>query len=182
MRSFLCLALAVGACHGFSGPSSAARHVRTRGAVCSLSFERRDVLSVLSGAAALAVLPSASLADTAPMLDAPMEAFEEGEAKRAAFIKAQKAYKKAWRRELSNMEFSADDDEAMQAMINLIKMIQENRGEIPEGVRKMDLDQVYKGIQPRLGKRARMIFGDLDGLVRGAVTVKSLKQFDPMDY
>ena len=38
----------------------------------------------------------------------------------------------------------------------------------------MDLDQVYKTVQPKLGKSARMEFQKLDLLVRDITSVKNL--------
>ena len=52
-------------------------------------------------------------------------------------------------------------------------------GNIPEGVRKMDLDQVYKRVKPNLGKQARSEYLELEALVRRAVTVKDMRQEDP---
>ena len=51
-------------------------------------------------------------------------------------------------------------------------MIKDNGFQIPEGVRKMDLDQVYKTVQPRLDKNARMEFQKLNKVVTDIVTVK----------
>ena len=90
------------------------------------------------------------------MLDKPMEGFEQSSEKRAAFQAKQKAYKKAWRKELSNLEFASNDSEAIAAINALYKLINVNGLEIPEGVRKMDLDRVYKTVQPKLSKEARM--------------------------
>ena len=38
----------------------------------------------------------------------------------------------------------------------------------------MDLDQVYKAVQPKLGKDARMNYQKLNLLVRDVTTVKNL--------
>lgn len=84
-----------------------------------------------------------------------MDGFEDGAAKRAAFLEKQKKFKKAWRKELSNLEFASGDEEATEAIGALLKLINANGFEIPEGVRKMDLDQVYKAVQPKLSKGAR---------------------------
>ena len=51
-------------------------------------------------------------------------------------------------------------------------MVLENGGAIPEGVRKMDLDQIYKKVKPNLGKEARMEYLELEAIVRKAVTVQ----------
>ena len=61
-------------------------------------------------------------------------------------------FKKAWRKRLSDLEFATNDAEATEAIEALIKLIYENGVEIPEGVRKMDLDQVYKTVKGKLGK------------------------------
>ena len=52
------------------------------------------------------------------------------------------------------------------------QMVLENGGAIPEGVRKMDLDQIYKKVKPNLGKEARMEYLELEAIVRKAVTVQ----------
>ena len=52
------------------------------------------------------------------------------------------------------------------------QMVLENGGTIPEGVRKMDLDQIYKKVKPNLGKEARMEYLELEAIVRKAVTVQ----------
>ena len=54
------------------------------------------------------------------------------------------------------MEFASNDAEAEEAIDALIKLIRENGTEIPEGVRKMDLDQVYRAQKDKLTKPARM--------------------------
>lgn len=98
---------------------------------------------LLAGTAALVVLsPLQATANTEPMLDKPMEGFEAGQEKRDAFLKKQKEFKKAWRKELSNLEFASNDQEATEAVQNLYTLINKNGLEIPQGVRKMDLDQV----------------------------------------
>jgi len=85
----------------------------------------------------------------------------------------QKAFKKAWRKELSNMEFAANDKEFVDAVEALYKLVRANGLEVPEGIRKMDLDQVYKTVAPRLGKEARMEFLQLDQVIRDITTVKN---------
>jgi hypothetical protein len=87
-----------------------------------------------------------------------MEGFGTDESKRSAFKEKQKKYKKAWRKSLSDLEFATTDAEAITAVDNLYALIKENNFEVPEGVRKMDLDQVYKTVQPKIGKNARMNF------------------------
>ena len=91
-------------------------------------------------------------------------------------VKKQKDYKKRWRQQLANLEYATSDLESVEAIESLAKMVMENRGEIPEGARKMDLDQVYKKIKPNLGKTARMEFLQLDEMVRSAVTVKDMRE------
>ena len=104
--------------------------------------------------------------------DKPMEGFNADEEKRRKFLEKQKAFKKAWRKELSNLEFAANDAEFIAANDALFKLIKDNGFQIPEGVRKMDLDQVYKTVQPRLDKNARMEFQKLNKVVTDIVTVK----------
>ena len=70
--------------------------------------------------------------------------------------------------------------EATEAIIALEKLIYSNGYEIPEGIRKMDLDQVYKTVQGKLQKTTRMEFKKLDGMVQQITTVKSMGvDFDP---
>ena len=57
-------------------------------------------------------------------------------------------------------------------------MIQKNNGDIPEGVRRQDLDQIYKRIKEGMGKTARMSFLQLDELVRNAERVKNMAEDD----
>ena len=61
------------------------------------------------------------------MLTEPMKGFDEGADKRAAFAEKQKKYKKAWRKELSNMEFSANDAEFTDAVDSLYKVRGDSR-------------------------------------------------------
>lgn len=160
-------ALALGVAHGLvigpvptAAPEHACAAQRSGGAV-----GRREVL--LSSCAALTVLaPGAALANTQPMLDKPMESFEKDELRRAEFQKKQKVFKKAWRKELANLEFSSNDAEANAAIDSLKKLIYVNGNEIPEGVRKMDLDQVYRTVQGKLQKDTRMNFLTLDAMVQ----------------
>ena len=81
--------------------------------------------------------------------------FDAAAEKRKKFQEKQKAFKKAWRKQLSNLEFAETDAEATEAIEALIKLIYENGNEIPEGVRKMDLDQVYKNVKGKLAKETR---------------------------
>ena len=140
----LVVALFSGTCH------SLVVHTTGRG---NAQLSRR---AAFTGFAALGAAPLAAVANTAPELDTPMERFDIDAEKRAAFKAKNKAYKKAWRKELSNLEFASNDAEAEEAIDALIKLIRENGTEIPEGVRKMDLDQVYRAQKDKLTKPARM--------------------------
>ena len=117
-----------------------------------------------------------------PDLMEPTEGFNNDEAKRAAFRDKNKKFKKAWRQELGNLEFSTNDAEAVAAMRALTQLIKENGGEIPEGVRKQDLDQIYTTIKPNLEKDARLEFLKLDQVVRNIVTVKKMDSGDPFEF
>ena len=44
--------------------------------------------------------------------------------------------------------------------------------------RLMDLEQVYKKIKPEMETEARRDYLELEGLVRGAVTAKDLRDFE----
>jgi hypothetical protein len=142
----------------------------------------------LGGAAAAALLssgafwPGAAAANTMPDLMEPTEGFNNDEAKRAAFRDKNKKFKKAWRQELGNLEFSTNDAEAVAAMRALTQLIKENGGEIPEGVRKQDLDQIYQIVKPNLEKDARLEFLKLDQVVRNIVTVKKMDSGDPFEF
>jgi len=136
------------------------------------SFGRRD-LARLAGAGAIAV-PLAAIANTAPELSEPMKGFDATEDKRAAFLVAQKKFKKAWRKQVANFEFATTDSEAIAATDAMYKLIMDNNGQVPEGVKKADLDSVYKRVQPKLGKNARMEFLKLDKLVLDIQSVKGL--------
>lgn len=207
MRGFLLL-MALGCAHSLRIPvrSSTQLHSCTR-------------RSLVAGAALAAFSPLKAMANTEPMLDKPMAGFDVDAEKREAFKKKQKEYKKAWRKELANLEFASDDKEAIASINGLYRLINQNGLEIPEGVRKMDLDQVwanalaakpvisqrlmtavnavqnrpglcllpvslvsptassiqvYKTVQPKLGKEARMDFQKLDLLVRDITSVKNL--------
>jgi len=144
--------------------------------VAPTTHTRRQIIRLAAGTGAASfVLPFApAFADTQAELDKPQVGFDTDEAKRADFLKKQKAYKKAWRKELSNLEFSSNDKEAVDAMEALYKLIKENGYEVPEGIRKQDLDQVYKRIKDSLGKDSRMEFIKLDKLVRDITTVKRM--------
>ena len=136
---------------------------------------RRAVASLLGSAMGAALMrPPSAYANTQPMLDEPMEKFTADEARRAEFLKKQKVFKKNWRKELANLEFASNDQEALDAINALARLIQVNGNEIPEGVRKMDLDQVYKTVQGKLAKDTRMQFKALDAMVLKIVTVKSM--------
>ena len=136
---------------------------------------RRAVASLLGGAMGAALMrPPSAYADTQAMLDEPMEKFTADEERRAVFLKKQKVFKKNWRKELANLEFASNDEEAATAINALGRLIQANGNEIPEGVRKQDMDQVYKQVQGRLAKDTRMQFKALDAVVQKIVTVKSM--------
>ena len=181
----------------------------------------------------------------------------DNEQKRAAFAAAQKVYKKAWRKELANLEYLTTDEERIEAIRSMLivrpsltlalalalglalalaltlalallltltltltphcaaqprarhatyarirrrplstsapagphssahartrpptQMIQKNNGDIPEGVRRQDLDQIYKRIKEGMGKTARMAFLQLDEVVRNAERVKNMAEDD----
>lgn len=135
--------------------------------------------AVATTALSAVALPLAAFADTLPELSGSQAGFDAAAEKRAKFLAKQKVFKKAWRKELSNLEFAADDAEAEAAVEALIKLIYQNGKEIPEGVRKMDLDQVYKIQKAKLGKDARMKFAKLDQIVKEIVTVKPMGLEDP---
>mmetsp|Transcript_49265 Transcript_49265/g.128538 ORF Transcript_49265/g.128538 Transcript_49265/m.128538 type:complete len:175 (+) Transcript_49265:1-525(+) len=158
---------------GLVASSDALRLPASSSATTSVPTSRRGLLA---GAAAFAVLAplAPAMANTEPILDKPMEKFEADAAKRAAFMEKQKMFKKAWRKALSDLEFASTDAEATEAMDTLYGLIKKNGFEIPEGVRKMDLDQVYKTVQPRLNKSSRMEFQKLDQIVRDITSVKTL--------
>mmetsp|Transcript_39884 Transcript_39884/g.122807 ORF Transcript_39884/g.122807 Transcript_39884/m.122807 type:complete len:177 (+) Transcript_39884:39-569(+) len=166
-----CLALAV---HS----SRALRLVPTEGRRAALGrgvAAAATSAAAASAAATAALRPAAAMASTAAELTGVQAGFDEAAEKRARYQAMQKDYKKAWRKQLSNLEFSDSDGEALEAIKAIIKLIREHGNEIPQGVRKQDLDQVYKRVQPNLSKPVRMAFLDLDGLVQKAVTVKDLR-------
>ena len=132
--AFLSLTLLGSACGLTVQPQSAR-------AASSAHMGRRAAVTGL-GSAVLAAAAAPAFADTQPMLDKPMEGFDAAADKRAAFIKKQKEFKKEWRKQLSNLEFCSNDEEALDAITKLRKLIVLNGNEIPEGVRKQDLDQV----------------------------------------
>ena len=133
----------------------------------------RRAAAGLLGAAAFAG-PLAATANTQPMLDKPMEAFDADELRRRQFKEKQKIFKKAWRKQLANLEFSTNDAEATEAIKALGKLIADNGYEVPEGIRKMDLDQVYKTVQGNLQKETRMEFKSLDALVLKVTSTKQM--------
>ena len=109
-------------------------------------LSRRDVATgIVGGAAALsAFMPFAAFANTQPMYEGVQEGFDAAAEKRKAFMARQKEFKKEWRKQLANLEFSSDDAEALDAITKLRKLIILNGNEIPEGVRKQDMDQVRR--------------------------------------
>ena len=149
----------------------------------------RDVISrrsaakeLAQSAGLLASLPFIpflpAFADTQAELDKPQEGFGVDEDKRKLFQEKQKKYKKAWRGAASDFEFSSNDDEAMTAIRDLIRLIRENNNEIPQGIRKQDLDQIYAVKKGTMGKQARMAFNQLDATIRDIISPKSLKGMD----
>jgi hypothetical protein len=141
---------------------------------------RREALRGLAAAALLSSAPA--FANTQADLTEPMEGFTAGAEKRAAFLEKQKKYKKAWRKELSNLEFASNDAEFTESVAALTKLIRENGFQIPEGVRKQDLDQVYVTVKPRLQKDARLEYAKLEKIVREIVTVKKMDSTDPFEF
>lgn len=133
----------LGSAHGLAvgpAPVRAATQSTVAGSQPSMpSLGRR---AALLGAASAALLPLAAHANTQAQFDAPQSGFEEGAEKRKRFLEKQKVFKKKWRKNLAELEFASNDDEAMTAINALIGLIQENGMEIPEGVRKQDMDQV----------------------------------------
>jgi len=67
--------------------------------------------ALAAAALAAARLPRAALADTPAAMEGSMAGFDAGEIKRAKYSEMQKLYKKQWRKELSNLEFSSSDTE-----------------------------------------------------------------------
>ena len=159
------------AAHGLVVPTPLAK---------SEPLSRRALLGMGSGAALAALVgPLAASADTTPELGgATTEAFDLAAEKRKKFMEGQKKFKKAWRAKLSDLEFAQTDAEATEAVDGLYTLIMANNQEIPEGIRKMDLDQVYKIVKPRLNKDARMNFQKLDALVLKIVTTKKMGEED----
>ena len=80
---------------------------------------RRAVVQRVAGMAV--ATPLAAWANTEAILKEPMQGFENDEAKRAAFVKKQKAYKKQWRAELNNFDYASNDAESMQAIEAMAK-------------------------------------------------------------
>ncbi|EOD28866.1 hypothetical protein EMIHUDRAFT_442900, partial [Emiliania huxleyi CCMP1516] len=118
-----CLALAV---HS----SRALRLVPTEGRRAALG---RGVAAAAASAAAAsaaataALRPAAALASTAAELTGVQAGFDEAAEKRARYQAMQKDYKKAaWRKQLSNLEFSDSDGEALEAIKAIIKLIREH--------------------------------------------------------
>ena len=91
-------------------------------------------------------------------------ALDDAAAKRAEFKKREAAYRKAWRREISNLEFASNDEEFIDAVRNLLTMIEQFGGDtLPNGKgSKVELEQVYVIQKDKLGKNARMAFLQLD--------------------
>ena len=95
-------------------------------------------------------------------------------ASRATLNQAKVNRTEAWRKQLANLEFSTNDAEATEAIKALGKLIADNGYEVPEGIRKMDLDQVYKTVQGNLQKETRMEFKSLDALVLKVTSTKQM--------
>ena len=110
--------------------------------------------SVLAGAAAFLTLgPLApAMANTAPMLDKPMEGFGTDESKRSAFKEKQKKYKKAWRKSLSDLEFATTDAEAITAVDNLYALIKEKTSRCRRACGKWIWTRFTKRCSLRLAK------------------------------
>jgi hypothetical protein len=62
-------------------------------------------------AVAVAQLPLVASADTMPAMEGTMQGFDADEIKRAKYQEMQKTYKKAWRKQLSNLEYASNDAE-----------------------------------------------------------------------
>lgn len=170
-----------------SQPSARHRHIAARAEqharACGTqtALNRRELLATsLLGAPLLASVPFAASADTQAMYDTPQAGFDSAAEKRQVFIKKQKVFKKAWRSLLSDLEFASGDAEALAAIKGLVQLIVQNGLEIPEGVRKQDLDQVYLVAKPRLQKETRLEFKKLDALVLQIVTVKNSDVENPL--
>ena len=144
------------------------------------ALTRRGLLKqTVAAAAPLLTLGAAPVwADTQPELAEQSSKSIDNEQKRAAFKAAQKVYKKAWRKELANLEYASTDEERIEAVRAMLIMIQKNSGDIPEGVRRQDLDQIYKRIKAGMDKQARMAFLQLDDVVRNAERVKNMAEDD----
>jgi len=178
LRSCLVLILCAGT-HAFQAASLRSRVERRQAQPSCAAVDRRSAAQLLGVAAAsLAVLSSQPVeANTEAMLAEPTAGFVSGEAARAEFEKKQKAYKKKWRKELANLEYATSESESLEAIITLTRLVA-SEGNLPEGIRKMDLDQVYKRVQPNLSKDTRLAFGQLDRLVGKVTSVKDLKGLD----
>jgi hypothetical protein len=53
----------------------------------------------------------------------------------------------------------ASPTQALEAIQSIMKIVRERNGEIPQGVRKQDLDQVYKRVKDSLSKPVRSLNG-----------------------
>ena len=142
--SLVVSAALVGVARGLTAgqtPPPAAHHACAASSRPALLGRRAATGALLGG---LLGAPLGASANTQPMLDKPMEQFETGEARRAEFLKKQKVFKKQWRSALAELEFCSNDAEALDAIQRLVTLIGQNNGQIPEGIRKMDLDQVRR--------------------------------------
>ena len=131
----------LGVAHGLAVPTPTAAVVQQPACAASAGL-RPAPLGRRAVALGALLLPLSASANTQPMLDKPTEQFDAAAEKRKAFMEKQKVFKKEWRKQLANLEFSSNDEEALDAITKLTKLVYMNGKEIPEGVRKQDMDQV----------------------------------------
>lgn len=67
--------------------------------------------ALAAAAVAVAQLPLVASADTMAAMEGTMQGFDSDEIKRAKYQEMQKTYKKAWRKQLSNLEYASSDAE-----------------------------------------------------------------------
>tara|TARA_B110001452_G_scaffold207536_1_gene177694 strand:+ start:95 stop:538 length:444 start_codon:yes stop_codon:yes gene_type:complete len=80
---------------------------------------RRALVQRVAGMAV--ATPLAAWADTQSLLKEPMQGNVDNEAKRAAFVKKQKVYKKQWRAALNDFDYASNDAESMLAVEAMAK-------------------------------------------------------------
>lgn len=83
-------------------------------AMAPAAHSRRAALgsgALAAAAAAFTQLPLVANADTQAAMEGTMKGFDADEIKRAKYQEMQKAYKKAWRKQLSNLEYASNDAE-----------------------------------------------------------------------